>query len=100
MDRVRNRLRCAALAAACLVLILALAPAAQAAEAFHAPAEPTGSLPVKLFPTEVVAPGQPVIVTFGVPFPRGSLTVAQLATVRVLRNGSEIPAVVEQLTPW
>jgi hypothetical protein len=36
-----------------------------------------------------------------VPFPRGSLTQADLAKVLVLNsNGVEIPAFVEQLTPW
>ena len=34
------------------------------------------------------------------PFPRASLTAAQLASVRVLRNGSEVAAYVDQLTPW
>jgi hypothetical protein len=71
-----------------------------AVEPFFAPAQPAGSIAVKLYPTETVAPGVPVLVTFGVPFTRGSLTAERLATVRVLRDGVEVPAFVEQLTPW
>lgn len=55
---------------------------------------------VQLHPTEVVSPGATQLVTFGVPLPRGSLTVAQLNTVRVLSGGTEIPAHVDQMTPW
>src|SRR5262249_11142934 len=36
----------------------------------------------------------------GVPFTRGSVTQSQLLQVRVLKDGVEIPAFVEQLTPW
>ncbi|BCU75892.1 Ig-like domain-containing protein [Luteolibacter sp. LG18] len=67
---------------------------------FHAPAQATGSMEVTLRPMENVMPGTSRLVTFGVPFPRGSITAAQLSTLRVLRNGVEIPAFVEQLTPW
>ena len=45
-------------------------------------------------------PGEPVLVTFRAPFPRGSLTAAGLSTLRVIRHGSEIPAFVGQLTSW
>jgi hypothetical protein len=89
----------APLFASCFVSIFAAATAF-AAEPFLAPAEPSGSIVVRLYPTENVAPGTPRLVTFGVPFPRGSVTIAGLAKVRVLRGGSEIPAWVEQLTPW
>ena len=34
------------------------------------------------------------------PFTRGSVSQSQLSQVRVLKNGVEIPAFVEQLTPW
>ena len=74
--------------------------AACAAEAFFAPAVPTGSIVVSLHPTEGIAAGSTRIVTFGVPFPRGSITAAQLSSVRVLRNGTEVAAYVDQLTPW
>jgi hypothetical protein len=73
---------------------------ASAIEPFHAPAVPQGEIEVRLHPTEAVATGAPKLVTFAVPFPRGSLTAAALATVRVLRNDVEIPAHVEALTPW
>ena len=66
--------------------------AACAAEAFFAPAVPTGSIVVSLHPTEGIAAGSTRIVTFGVPFPRGSITAAQLSSVRVLRNGTEVAA--------
>jgi hypothetical protein len=72
----------------------------QANPAFFAPAQTSGSLQVKLYPTEGVTPGTAKLVTFGVPFTRGSVTPAQLAQVRVLRNGTEIPAYVALLTPW
>lgn len=82
-------------------LLLSLIPgAARAVEPFFAPAVPQGQLEVRLHPTEGVATGVPVLVTFGVPFPRGSLDAAGLASVRVLRNGQEIPAHVSQITPW
>ena len=70
------------------------------AGAFFAPPAPTGSVDVQLTPLANVAAGTQEIVTFGVPFTRGSISAAQLANVRVLKNGVEIPAFVEQLTPW
>lgn len=84
-----------------LQLVLPAAPSTQGPVApFHVPAEPAGSIAVRLHPTENVATGSPTLVTFGVPFTRGSLTAAQLAAVRVLDGGTEVPAFVEQLTPW
>jgi hypothetical protein len=68
--------------------------------AFEAPAQTSGQITVKLYPTEIVAPGAPRLVTFGMPFPRGSVTAADLSKVRVLKGGSEIAAHVELLTPW
>src|SRR5262245_53077326 len=70
------------------------------AAAFFAPPEPSGSVNVQLVPLANVTPGTPEIVTFGVPFTRGSINQSQLSQVRVLKNGAEIPAFVEQLTPW
>ena len=67
---------------------------------FFAPTEPSGSVNVQLVPLANVTAGTQEIVTFGVPFTRGSLTQTQLSHVRVLKNGVEIPAFVEQLTPW
>ncbi len=87
--------------AALVVGILSLAAApAFAVDPFHAPAEPAGSIEVRLYPTEGVAPGSSRLVTFGVPFPRGSVTPAGLASVRVLAGGVEIPAHVDLLAPW
>jgi hypothetical protein len=77
-----------------------LATQAIAIEPFFAPAVPQGSVEVRLHPTEVVATGVPTLVTFGLPFPRESITVAGLSNVRVLRNGLEIPAHVSEMTPW
>jgi len=84
------------------ILLFGLATVAdlRAAEPFHAPAVPSGSVEVRLLPTEAVVAGTPVLVTFGVPFPRGSLSAAQLDRVRVMREGVEIPAYVGLLTPW
>lgn len=77
-----------------IVSPLALKPFLPAAELF-------GIVDVRLHPVEGVAAGTSQLVTFGVPFPRGSVTQAGLAKVRVLdARGVEIPAYVEQLTPW
>src|SRR5688572_2947708 len=98
---VRNPLpramRTSWLGALALVLIPA---AAHAVDPFHAPPQSSGSLQVKLYPTEVVATGVAKRVTFGVPFTRGSLTSSSLSTVRVLKGGVEVPAFVQALTPW
>jgi hypothetical protein len=60
-----------------------------------------GVLDVRLHPVEGISTGVSQLVTFGVPFPRGSITVAGLSKLRVLDSkGLEIPAFVEQLTPW
>jgi hypothetical protein len=97
-----RRMRAIVVAVACLAVTLVAPPAHARAtvEPFFAPAQPSGSVAVRLHPTETVAPGAPTLVTFGVPFTRGSLAPERLATVRVLRNGAEVPAYVEQLTPW
>lgn len=81
-------------------LALLVAQPSAALEPFVAPAVPAGNLSVRLHPTEVVVPGTPTLVSFGIPFPRGSITAAGLASVRVTRDGVEIPAYVEALTPW
>src|SRR5262245_37022360 len=70
------------------------------AASFFAPAEPSGSVNVQLVPLANVTAGAQEIVTFGVPFTRGSVSQSQLSQLRVLQNGVEIPAFVEQLTPW
>jgi hypothetical protein len=70
------------------------------AAAYFAPADPSDSVNVQLVPLGNVTPGTPEVVTFGVPFTRGSVTQAQLSQVRVLAHGVEVPAFVEQLTPW
>lgn len=66
-----------------------------------ADAERFGIVDVRLHPVEGVPAGVAQLVTFGVPFPRGSITNAGLSTLRVLdARGTEIPAFVEPLTPW
>jgi hypothetical protein len=60
----------------------------------------SGSISVKLYPTEGVKAAVPTLVTFGVPFPRGSVPLNGLNRIRVLRNGTEIPAYIGMLTPW
>ncbi len=68
---------------------------------FMAPAEAFGVVDVRLHPVEGVPAGVSQLVTFGVPLPRGSITQAGLSKLRVLdAKGIEIPAFVEQLTPW
>ncbi|WP_164821292.1 Ig-like domain-containing protein [Paenibacillus koleovorans] len=71
-----------------------------AVQSFYAPAESSGSVSVKLYPMENVTSGQTKLVTFGVPFPRGSITPANVSKIRVLKGGVEIPAYVEMQTPW
>ena len=71
-----------------------------AAAPFFAAPVPSGSVAVNLCPTEAVAPGLAHLVTFGLPLPRGSLSAAQLGTVRLTKNGVEQPLYVDQLTPW
>jgi hypothetical protein len=83
-----------------LPLLLIIAAPACAADAFFAPAQTSGSVEVRLHPTQVVTAGTPRLITFGMPFPRGSITAANLTTLRVEKNGVEIPAYVQQLTPW
>jgi hypothetical protein len=75
-------------------------PARAQVDAFFAPPEQTGSLTVRLYPMENVTAGSSRLVTFGVPFTRGSITTAGLAKLRVLKGAVEVPAYVEALTPW
>jgi hypothetical protein len=74
--------------------------AACAVQPFLAPARPSASIAVDLHATELVSANVPVIASFGVPLPRGSLAPGALGTLRVLDGGVEIPAYVEALTPW
>jgi hypothetical protein len=87
-------------AIALLLLVLGIAAPSRAAEPFFADAVPTGSLEVRLVPGPAVRAGEPVLVTFGLPLPRGSVTVADLERVRVLAGKRELPAYVDALTPW
>ena len=83
-------------------LVVCIAPRHAGADVlpFFAPAVAQGQIDVRLRPTEGVPAGTPTLVTFGVPLPRGSISAAGLVTVRVWHAGVEIPAHVEQLTPW
>ncbi len=80
--------------------LLGFSAASGAVTPFMAAAVPSGSVQVQLCPTEVVTPNSPRLVTFGLPLPRGSLTAAQLNTVRLTKNGVEQLLFVDQLTPW
>ncbi len=82
-----------------LLTLLATGPLL-AVEPFFTPAVPIGSIEVDLHATEVVVANTPTVAGFGVPFPRGSITGAGLASLRVLDGGVEIPAYVIELTPW
>lgn len=83
-----------------VLLLWLIGGSAAAVTPFHAPAVGSGTIAVDLHATAAVAAGTPVVASFGVPFPRGSITAAGLTQVRVLDGGSEIPAYVEALTPW
>lgn len=84
-----------------LMGFLLLAPhGAMAVEPLLAPPLTQGSIEVTLVATEGVSAGVPVVASFGVPFPRGSIDSAGLATLRVSDGSGEVAAYVEALTPW
>lgn len=84
-----------------ILLFVSLSSAALAQlQPFFAPVQASGSITVKLHPMENVSVGASTLVTFGVPFTRGSMTAAGLSTLRVLDHGVEVPAYVEAQTPW
>jgi hypothetical protein len=71
------------------------------AASFYAPAVRNGELPVKLYPTEELGTTASRVVTFGIPFPRGSVLPNELGQIRVLDAArEEIAAHVEAQTPW
>ncbi len=71
------------------------------ARPFYAAAVRDGELAVKLHPTEALGTTTSRVVTFGVPFPRGSVLPTELAKIRVLNaQRQEIAAFVEAQTPW
>lgn len=80
--------------------VLLLSEGSHAIEPFFAPPVAAGQIEVRLHPTDAVLAGATQRLTFGMPFPRGSITEAGLASVRVLHDGVEIPAHVSALTPW
>jgi hypothetical protein len=99
--RMRNSSLYSFCNAAILLLMLSSCNLSGAAPAFFAPAQSEGRISVKFYPMENVSPDSAVLVTFGVPFTRGSLTDSGLTSLRVLASdGSEIPAHVASLTPW
>jgi len=83
-----------------MLLAIFSAGPSPATEPFFAPAVPVGSIEIELHATEAVSANTPTVAAFGVPFPRGSITSAGLASLRVLDGGVEIPAYVIELTPW
>ncbi len=85
-----------------LLCFICLVNAGQAfaVEAFFAPPVPQGSIEVQLHATNAVVLNTPTVASFGVPFPRGSITTVGLNSLRVLDNGNEIAAYVIELTPW
>ena len=83
-----------------LTLWLVAGSALAAVSPFIAPPVSSGSIAVDLNASGAVSANTPVVASFGIPFPRGSITTAGLAQLRVLDGGVEIPAYVEALTPW
>jgi hypothetical protein len=68
---------------------------------FYAGSVRDGEIAVKLYPTEGWGTGTTSAVTFGLPFPRGSVFPSEVANIRVLNaQRQEIPAFVEAQTPW
>jgi hypothetical protein len=83
-----------------VVLVLCVHQYVDAAP-FHAAAVRDGELAVKLHPTESLGTTTSRVVTFGVPFPRGSVLPGEVAKIRVLNaQRQEIAAFVETQTPW
>ena len=78
--------------------VMCMAISVFASQPFMAPPEPSGSIQVKLYPTEGISTAAPHVVTFGVPFTRGS--IRDVSTIRVLKGATEIPANVQAQTPW
>jgi Secretion system C-terminal sorting domain len=63
----------------------------------------SGLIEIKLYPMENVATGTPTLVTFGIPFTRGSLLPSELSKIRLLptpASNTEITVYVSQVTPW
>lgn len=77
---------------------------AQTVSPFFAPPSSTGIIAVKLYPMENVNAGVPTLVTFGIPFTRGSVIPNDVSKIRVLTGSlttsPEIPAYVQQVSPW
>jgi hypothetical protein len=68
---------------------------------FYAPAVRDGEMAIKLHPTEGWGSNTTSVVTFGMPFPRGSVLPGEVTRIRVLNaQRQEIPAFVELQTPW
>lgn len=70
------------------------------APSFFSAPQDSGEIHVRLNPVETMPAGTQRLITFGFPFSRGSLRVQDLSTLRILREGQEIPAYVDILTPW
>lgn len=85
---------------ALLLGVIGASGRAYGVEPFFADPVPRGSIEIRLHATDVVAANSPQVASFGIPFPRSSLTPSQLGTLRVLSEGVEVPAYVEELTPW
>jgi hypothetical protein len=68
---------------------------------FFSPPQKTGSIKIKIYPMENILPGTPTIVTFGMPFTRGSVSESNLDLVRIISvDNTEIPSYIDQLSPW
>jgi hypothetical protein len=101
-DRIGERRHCKRAWRVLWVLVLWgwLVPCAIAAPFYASPVR-DGELAIKLHPTEGWGSGTVSTVTFGIPFPRGSILPSELGNIRVLNaQRQEIPAFVEAQTPW
>ncbi|MFC1551522.1 hypothetical protein ACFL6P_03035 [Candidatus Latescibacterota bacterium] len=85
----------------CTVLLFYAIPAFSVSAPFYSPPQTSGSIPVRLYPTEHVSLGKPTLVTFGMPFTRGSITESDLDTVRLISGGNTgIEIYIDQLSTW
>jgi hypothetical protein len=83
------------------VLTCVAYPQSAPASPFNGSPVRDGEMAIKLHPTEGWGAGIASIVTFGMPFPRGSILPSEIARIRVLNSQrQEVPSFVELQTPW
>ncbi|MGD0001456.1 MAG: hypothetical protein ABSE21_15265 [Bryobacteraceae bacterium] len=76
-------------------------PVLAAPDTFFDPPQTQGETTFTLVPVESASAGKPVMVSFGVPLPKGFVPIAALNSVRILdAQRDEIPVFTKLLLPW